>query len=179
MKRGVATLVIFAVVAIGYTAARQQFHGGTTSTTLPSTRCTSTQLASSWIDGTGAAGTLHAWVKMTNTSSATCSIPSDVTLAAFDSSGGSLPIDLAAQSSAGQLVDWNDNPIPVSGAALVKVEAGQSVAVAISFVNDSSCSTVSQLRLSWSGGSTSLAPHYFVSQCNGPSGLVSQVYLAD
>jgi hypothetical protein len=178
VRRGLATLLIFAVVAVGYTLARQQFNAtpGTT-TTLASNRCTSEQLRSSWIDGTGAAGTLHAWVKITNTSSSACEIPSHPTLTAFDNGGGKLPTDLADQTSNGQLVDWNDNPIIVNGANAVQVEAGQSVAVALSFVNDSSCSTVSLLRLSWSGGSTSLSPHYFVSQCNGPSGLISRVYL--
>ena len=180
MRRGLATLLVFALVAVGYTVARPQFNGTpATTTTLASDQCTSDQLASSWIDGTGAAGTLHAWVKITNTSSSTCEIPSHPTVSAFNAGGGLLSVDLTLQSSDGQLVDWNDNPITANGANTVRVTSGQSVAVAISFVNDSSCPTVSLLRFAWSNGSTTLSPHYFVSQCNGPSGLISRVYTVE
>ena len=179
MRRGLATLLVFAVVAIGYTVARQQIDGTATTTTIPtSENCISDQLTSTWVDGTGAAGTLHAWVEITNTSSTACSIPSHPILASFTSSGGLLPADFTDQSADGQLVDVNDNPIPIGGAATVRLEPGRTAAIALSFVNDASCSTVSLFRLSWEGGSTTLAPHYLVSQCNGPSGLISKVYLA-
>ena len=179
MKRGLATLALFVVVAVGYTVARGNFIQTTTTTTAPvSNFCSADQLTTKWIDGTGAAGTLYAWVKVTNSSNATCVIPSQPSISFFDAAGGSLPADLIQQSTDGQLLDWSDNPISTTGSSSVTLEAGSSVALALSFVNDASCSTVSLMRLSWTNGSVAVAPHYLVSQCNGPSGLRSRLYLA-
>lgn len=177
MRRGLVTLLIFAVVALGYTVARQQFDGTPTTTSVPpSGNCRSDQLASTWVDGTGAAGTLYAWVTMTNTSSQRCSIPPHPITASFDAAGALLPAEFTVQSADGQLVDESNYPIPVDGATAVQLEPNQSASVALSFSNDSSCPTVSLLRLRWTGGSASLAPHYLVSPCNGSSGLISRVY---
>ena len=179
MRRGLLSLLIFAIIAVGYTATRRQFDATPSTTTKPtSLHCTSGQLTTTWVDGTGAAGTLYAWVKVTNTSATSCTLPSDPEISYLDAAGGSLPSDLNVQSDDGQLLDWNDNPIAAKGSSTVVLDSGSSAALALSFINDSSCSVVSLFRLSWNGESTSVAPRYLVSQCNGPSGLHSRVYLA-
>lgn len=180
MKRGAVTFVVFAVLAVGYTITRDRFDATPTSTTtVPSNvNCSTRQVTTSWVDGSGAAGTVYAWVKITNTSNSRCSLPAWPSVEFLDASNSSLPSDLSRQNSDGLLLDWNQQPINVSNVGPIDLPPGSSAALALSFLNDSSCSLVSKMTLSWSGASVSVAPHYLVSSCNGPGGLISPLFLA-
>ena len=176
MRRGLLTFVVFAVVAVGYTAGRQQFAGSPSTTTNRTVGwCVGPELASKWIDGTGAAGTLHAWIKLTSVSNAPCRLPAYVDMTYRLSDGSQVTADLERLPSAEPLLDWRDRPIDATTGPVV-IAPSESVAIALSFPNDAQCPSVGQVQLEWTGGSRSVLPTYLVSQCNGTRGTVSRVF---
>lgn len=176
MKRGVVTFVVFAILAVGYTLGRQQFAASPSTTTDNTLNwCAGPELATHWIDGTGAAGTLHAWIKITNVGNSPCRLPSYLRLVYRLMDGTQEVADLEKLPSTSPVLDWKDRPIDPMASPVV-VTPSESVAIALTFPNDSQCSSVGQVQLEWTKGSRSVLPTYLVSQCNGTRGTVSPVF---
>ena len=181
MKRSALAFMIFAVLAVGYTVSRQAFVVSPDTTTTTTTTsgavgwCVGPELARRWINGTGAAGTLHAWVKLTNIATTPCRLPEYVTLTYLLADGTMEPANLERQPLSTPLLDWRDRPVAPSAGPIEIPPAGQA-AVSLSFPNDSRCPAVLQLNLAWAKGSRWVLPTYLVSQCNGTNGTVSRVF---
>ena len=172
MKRSWAFLLAFVLVVAGYTLTRSSFIRQ-----APSSACVAADFTPRWVTGTGAAGTLYAWVQMKKVSTHHCYLSGwpNMTLSA---SGGASTPGLTHQSRDAALGDWNSRPLHVRKDYQLWPTKGQYVGVALSFVDDSTCGRVARLRLAWDHTSISVRPSYMVFQCNVDSGQMSQFFIA-
>lgn len=178
MSRGIRALVIFFAFVLVYTVARPNLqHGSTHDTIVPDVHlCVGSQISPHWINGSGAAGSVYSWIRLTNTAD-TCKLPT--WLSVSSSRNGGSKENFVRVENEGQLTRQNGGAIQASKSGVV-VLAGKSAFIAVSFSDRYSCPQADLVTLSWMGtGATQSItawPTYLATSCAGNSVVMSPVY---
>ncbi|MEI6736237.1 MAG: DUF4232 domain-containing protein [Actinomycetes bacterium] len=179
MRRLLRTLTMVLALALVFVVGRGDlFRASTTTTSLPAvSACSAAQLHGTWVDGTAGAGTVYAWITVTNTQE-TCTLPTwlDVVMGT----------DISATADQFSRVPVLAEMTKPDGGAITKSRKGvtlavqESATVAISFSDRSGCDLATSVTVSWLSGAIRqelpIAATYLVSQCSGPSAFVSPVF---
>ena len=174
----VGFIVLFGLVKSGWKLT--SLETTTTSTVPTAAMCQSSDLRVRWVDGSASAGTIHAWVRIHKASGPLCKLPAYFTVNLYDNAGGALPGTLSPMTESDSLTGWFGQPLAPRSTA-IDLKTGDTVGVALSFGNDSSCPAVATMQFNYAGTSGAnqqftVAPTYMSAMCNGGEGIISPTF---